>query len=133
MYFLVCWAIQQRKLPSEFGDSDLARWAQEKAREGRSDGYISWAQREFRKTVADLGLAAQFPHLSPHIPRLLYGVPFGQLPEQLQQQIAAVLKWKQDPLAEGRSRRAKHRAVTARALKESLCRLYGHATKICGL
>jgi integrase len=130
---IVHYAAQQGKTPAGFGDADLAAWAELKRNQGRSDQYITTAPREFRRTIVRLGLSVHFPLLSPPVPRFVYGIPFHQLPEQLQGEINEILRWKQVAWNPDRSSpRARHRPVTAHLLKEFLCRLYGFAVNTCG-
>ena len=123
-------AVRQGKTPQEFGDCELDLWSSKQLGLRRTPPYVRSTVREFRKAIELLELTDQLPGVSPAARRIIYGVPFEQLPPALRNEIAEVLTWKQIPSAPGRSKkkgkhRGKMRPVTANSLREFFCRLYG--------
>jgi hypothetical protein len=128
---IIRYAIQQGKAPSEFGDDDLNAWGEIVIDQGRSWNYAGTVKSSFRRALLEGGLAGQFPAIrcSPSELRL-YGIPLHSFPARLRGEVEALLRWKQAKYAEGRPRRARIRAVTAKRLEGCITRLYGFVTNV---
>lgn len=103
-------AIRRGDGPSEFSEKHLSDWREEALRRGCCYGYVRSFAACFRLAVLRLGLADRFPLLSCGRQRqhTHYGVPIDNFPVPLQDEVRLLLRWKQDPYAEGRPRRGRH-------------------------
>lgn len=127
---IVRYAIRQGKAPSEFCDDNLNAYCQALLNEGRHYLYPAEVRNRFRRGLLETGLAGQFPGICCTSQKsLAYGVPLHLFPQQLRNEVEALLKWKQDLHASGRPRRGRHRAVSAEHLEKCISRLYGFVTK----
>jgi len=125
------YAISKGITPDNFHEPELLGWMQEALSAGRTKQYVLHTVRLFRMFASanpGLGLTG----IDPARPRLVYGEKFNCLPDSLKNEIATILKWKQSRFAPGRSARQRHRPITAKALQDHLCRLYGFALAHCG-
>ena len=128
---IIHYAIHRKKLPAEFSDNDLNAWGQEFLSRGRSYEYMVGLKSKFRRALLRSGLEGHLPALRCRPQYLLvYGVPLRFLPTHLRREVEDLLKWKQALYAEGRPRRGRHRAITAKHLEECISRLFGFLTKV---
>ena len=129
---VVMYAINQRQLPGDFHEADLAKWVQYARNAGRTMQYVKHVERQFR-TLAGEHRDLALHDIKPATPVLRYGVDFQSLPEKLRNEIQEILAWKQSPFAAGRPAKYRHRPVTALSLRDFFCRLYGFAIRYCDL
>jgi integrase len=121
-------AIAQGIMPSDFSDIDLTAWGQMMLSEQRSFDYVRECKALFRRVLTQSGLAQKLPGIS-HRKLFKYCIPLRNFPEQLRDELIALLDWKQAPYSEGRSRDWKIRDSTAKGLTATFERLYGFITK----
>jgi integrase len=124
---VIRFALQKRITPSQFSDEVLDGWGRESVTQGRTIYHVNHTKSSFRKHVFNSGLDKEFPRLSLRLEKPKYGIPFSELPDQLRTEIGDLIKWKTDAFSVGRPAKLKHRLVTAKALKELLCRICGYA------
>jgi integrase len=117
-----------RPTPSEVTTGDASRWMEEKIRTNSSmpmtDVTVDWLFRTLRK----LGVAG--PGIKMAATK--YQIPLAEFPNRLRSEVVALMKWKQAEFAPGRPSDGQHRAVTAKNLESTICRLYGYALHIRG-
>jgi len=125
---IVRYAIAQGIMPTDFGDEHLTAWSQMMLTEQRTFDYLRKCKEQFRRLVTQSDLAQKLPRIS-HRKLFNYGIPLRNFPEQLRDEVIALLDWKQAPYSEGRSRDWKIRESTAKGLANTFERLFGFITK----
>lgn len=125
---LVKYLASVRPTPAVVTPDDVNHWTEEMIKKGFSmpntRRTVGWLWR----TLTKLGVAGDDAKARAR----RYQVPVAQLPSRLKSEVTELLKWKQAEFAPGRPSECQHRSVTARALKDVLCRLYGYALSIRG-
>jgi integrase len=127
---IIRFAIRRGERPSDLCEKDFDDWYQQALARGRAYVYVRSFRSSFKRAVLRLGLADRFPKLSWAPRKVRYGIPVRAFPTPLREEVQALLKWKQDPYAEGRPRRARHRAETAHSLEKYIARFYGFVTNV---
>jgi len=130
---IVDYAIRRGKAPSEFCDDDLDAWGEMFVKQGHCYEYTIAVKRRFRRALSESGLADCLPGIccaSRNPGR--YAVPVRSFPARLRCEVEALLKWKQEPYAEGRPPRGRLRPVSAKLLESCITRLYGFVTTVQG-
>jgi hypothetical protein len=117
-----------RAKPEDVTIADVEEWAKQRGRDGFSFGSATQRRTKFWRLLHELGCTSQRPMCL--IRDKNYGVKLEDFPESLKQEVLSLLAWKTREYAPGRSRKARHRLVTAKTLQAMICRLYGYATLI---
>ena len=125
---IVRYAIAQGIMPSDFRDEHLTAWGLMMLTDQRSFEYVRACKKRFRRVLTQSRLAQQLPGIS-HRKLFKYGIPLRNFPEQLRDEVIALLDWKAAPYSEGRKREWKIRDSTAKDLTGTFERLYGFITK----
>ena len=130
---MVRYLINDGKTPSTLTDYDLRRWGQMILTQKRGYEYARRVPSDFRRVLAKAGLAHKVPGIfrnwKPAAERR-YFVPLKDFPPALQQEVHAVLDWKQAPFANGRRKESRLRPVSAKHLETCITRLYGFLVNI---
>ncbi len=130
---IVLYAIRQGLSPSKFSDRDLDRFADILIARKRQAAYAAWLKNQFRSLMRRYELGSALPLVSPQR-NYYYGIPTTSMPSKLQQDINAILAFKQSIVwSPDLPRRARQGPVSAAELKGEFCRLYGFAVRILGL
>jgi integrase len=120
-----------RKSPSTFSDDDLRGWAQLMVERRHDYKYVQRVQHRFRKQLLQAGLAVKVPGIFRNWkPPIKYAVPLSELPQPLQREILALLKWKQADYAPSRRASSRLRPVSASRLQSAFTHLYGFLVNI---
>jgi integrase len=127
---IIAYAIRNGKTPPQLSDEDLAGCCQMLLNQGHSFQSVRAIPTHFRRSLKTLGLLNEFPNISPTHQNPRYGIPIRLFPEVLRLEVEAFLSWKQAPYVEGRPRRGRHRAVTAKGLGTTISALYGFAVNV---
>jgi integrase len=122
---------QAKGTPAEVTQEDLHNWIELSINEGN---FFPTAQHEVFRAWGTL-VACGYTKNAPvsFLRKKRYGVPLSDLPVVLKEEVNELLRWKSADFEPERPKRAKVRRVSADALKQSICTLYGYATKIAHL
>ena len=128
---VIKYAISNGIRPEDFGELHLNAWEEWMVRRGRSHSWIKAVKRYFSRIVFTAGLqtALREPHLEGGA---IYRTRYDQLPNPLRSQLEELLEWKVADISEGRPARCRHRPVTAKHLRNTLCRIFGFGHNIRG-
>ena len=121
---LVKFLANARPAPALVTEEDANRWTEGMVQKGFSIAHTRRTVNWLRRTLRELGVSA--PGINTDRGGR-YQVPVNQFPSRLKSEVQELLKWKQAEFAPGRPSEGQHRAVTARALKDVICRLFGYA------
>lgn len=125
---LVQHLMKVRSTPLEVTADDAAQWARSKVQLGFSVSNTNRTIGWLRHTLNRLGLAGQDAWRFA----TTYQVGVSEFPSKLKSEVIELLRWKQAEFSPGRPSDGQHRPVTAKALSDMICRLYGFASRIAG-
>ncbi|MGE5110562.1 MAG: tyrosine-type recombinase/integrase [Acidobacteriaceae bacterium] len=128
---LARFAVEHGISPSMMSDTVLEQYAESVVRGGRSFNHINASLSRFRRSVTTSELASRFPLFLPRPePKPQYSIRTRAMPSTLQEEVHALLRWKQAPYAPGRPRRSKLRGISAEHLRYTIECLYGFVTTV---
>jgi hypothetical protein len=143
---LVRFAIARELLPAQFGDKEIDAFVAFKADAGQKPKYTRKLIRAFRCTIADAGIGAQLPHLSPPRTDYFFGIPTALMPNPLQSELRGLIQFKtqgghrlprvaRSEAGHKRSPRRdiRIRQVSAHAIEGVVSRLFGFAVRQLGM
>lgn len=123
---LVKYLAKLRPTPVEVTSADVARWSELKVAAGFSIPHTSHTVGWLWQKLHKLELAGPDGKHSPS----KYRVPLSEFPARLKAEVTELLRWKQAEFSPGRPSDGQHRPVTAKSLKDVICRLYGYALAV---
>lgn len=112
--------------PSEITVEALNQWGEEGIR-GMARETVARQKRRLSDLLRDTGWITLD---LPTIKRTGYAIPMNQFPRELKLEVEVILKWKQADFAINRPKRGKVRAVTADALRRTICGLAGYVVNV---
>jgi hypothetical protein len=123
---LVKYLTKLRPTPAEVTSQDVVRWSESKVEAGFSMPHISRTANWLWQTFHKLGVAGPDAKHSPS----KYRAPVDQFPSRMKSEVIELLRWKQADFSPGRPSDGQHRPVTAKALRDVICRAYGYALSV---
>ena len=121
---------RQGKLPSNVTVADLDQWEAARLQLGLSLNDTKSKKRWFWRLLRDGGYAKNIP---PSLMRERnFGFSMKRLPADLKDQVEEILRWKQAAYEPDRPKDGRHRAITAEALRRTVCRVLAFAVNVRG-
>lgn len=117
-----------RAKPQDVTIADVDDWIQQRGRDGFNFESATKNRTAFWRMLREVGCTSQRPMCL--IRDRNYGVNLEDFPLALKQEVLSLLAWKTKEYARGRSKKARHRPVTAKNLEGMICRLYGYFTRV---
>lgn len=117
--------------PSQITFELLDEWFRERVQEGTSLSHVAAHRNKFLRFLHEAGWTELNPPYLNHPTK--FGIPLDQLPTQLGEEVAALLKWKLAEFALHRPKKAKIRPITAKRLLYVFTQLTGFAIQILGM
>ncbi len=111
--------------PGAISYLDFETWARDRVQAGLSSSETRRAKGELNHALAQAGYSAL-----NRFSKFRYAIPMKDMPVDLKNQLASLLDWKQATFAADRSREFRHRPITAKLLRQIVCRVYGYAIEV---
>lgn len=125
---IVKYFARAKRSPLDVTIEDADRWAQLMVERGHSHKHMMREKTLFWRLLRD----SDCTNLTPKciLREEKYAIPFEQLPPALKLEILQLLQWKQASFNPDRSKRGKHRAISAKRLRQVICSVYGYAVRV---
>lgn len=118
------------KSPKGITKESVDQWGEARIREGLLYTTVAHKKNDFWRLLETTGWITTTPvHMLKFVP---YGIPLGDMPTKLREDIQAVLRWKQAEFARNRPKFGKIRAVTANNDRLILTQLTSYVVKVAG-
>ncbi len=121
---------QIRDRPQDVTVEDVEAWIAQVIKEDRTYRSATLERGRFWRLLRSCGCTEELPLCLSR--EKYYGVPVKEFPTNLKKEVTELLRWKTADFALDRPKNARMRAVSSEGLTDTICQLYGFATKICG-